>query len=72
MPNYRDISPANKAVMAQIQALGGFEVLDGLELAELPHSDEFCGFGGVFSVGHPEISAAMLDRKSGKIEASRL
>jgi L-lactate dehydrogenase complex protein LldE len=47
------------------------EKVQGLELVELPHSDECCGFGGVFSVEHPEISAAMLDRKIGNIEASR-
>jgi L-lactate dehydrogenase complex protein LldE len=41
------------------------------ELVELPGRDECCGFGGVFSVEHPEISAAMLARKIANIEASR-
>jgi L-lactate dehydrogenase complex protein LldE len=40
------------------------------EVVELPHKDECCGFGGVFSVKHPEISSAMLDRKIENIEAS--
>jgi L-lactate dehydrogenase complex protein LldE len=40
------------------------------ELVELPNSGECCGFGGVFSVEHPEISAAMLDRKIANLEAS--
>ncbi len=39
-----------------------------LELIELPHTEECCGFGGVFSVEHPEISAEMLKRKIGNIE----
>jgi L-lactate dehydrogenase complex protein LldE len=39
-----------------------------LELVELPHSDECCGFGGVFSVEHPEISAEMLKRKINNIK----
>lgn len=39
-----------------------------LELIELPHADECCGFGGVFSVEHPEISAEMLQRKIDNIE----
>lgn len=40
------------------------------ELVELPYSTECCGFGGVFSVEHPEISTAMLERKISNIEAS--
>lgn len=42
----------------------------GLEFVELPESDECCGFGGVFSVEHPRLSAAMLDRKIDCIEQS--
>jgi L-lactate dehydrogenase complex protein LldE len=41
-----------------------------LEIVDLPHADECCGFGGVFSVEHPEISTAMLARKIDHIEAS--
>lgn len=41
-----------------------------IELVDLPHSDECCGFGGVFSAEHPEISTAMLARKLANIEAS--
>ena len=40
------------------------------ELVELPYADECCGFGGVFSVKHAEISSAMLMRKIANIEAS--
>lgn len=40
------------------------------ELVELPEGEDCCGFGGVFSVEHPEISAAMLERKIHNIEAS--
>lgn len=39
------------------------------EFVELPHSQECCGFGGVFSVEHPEISTTMLKRKIENIEA---
>jgi L-lactate dehydrogenase complex protein LldE len=42
----------------------------GLELVEMPRSDECCGFGGAFSVKMPMISAAMGDVKAGNIEAS--
>lgn len=42
----------------------------GAEVVELPETNECCGFGGVFSVEHPEISAAMLERKIANLEAS--
>jgi len=42
----------------------------GAEVVELPSAEECCGFGGVFSVEHPEISAEMLRRKISNIENS--
>jgi L-lactate dehydrogenase complex protein LldE len=44
--------------------------LQGATLVELPHAEDCCGFGGVFSVEHPELSAEMLKRKLLNIEAS--
>jgi len=41
----------------------------GANVIELPHSDECCGFGGIFSVEHPEISAEMLKRKILNLES---
>ncbi len=35
----------------------------GIELVELPRSDECCGFGGTFAVKNPDVSAAMLADK---------
>ncbi|MFH2038464.1 MAG: (Fe-S)-binding protein [Chloroflexota bacterium] len=43
----------------------------GAELIELPHVDECCGFGGVFSVEHPELSAEMLKRKISNLETTQ-
>lgn len=43
----------------------------GAELVELPGAEECCGFGGVFSVEHPEISTAMLERKISGVERSK-
>ncbi len=40
------------------------------ELVELPGAQECCGFGGVFSVEQPEISAAMVDRKIANLEST--
>jgi L-lactate dehydrogenase complex protein LldE len=42
----------------------------GAEIVELPASDECCGFGGVFSVEHPELSAEMLKRKVSNLDTS--
>ncbi len=35
----------------------------GAQLVELPHAEECCGFGGIFSVVMPELSQEMLGRK---------
>jgi L-lactate dehydrogenase complex protein LldE len=35
----------------------------GLELIELPHYEECCGFGGTFAVKNADVSAAMLADK---------
>lgn len=37
--------------------------VQGAELIPLPKQEECCGFGGLFSIEHPEISKAMLERK---------
>ena len=40
------------------------------EFVELSNSTDCCGFGGFFSIEHPEISGAMMDRKIENIERS--
>jgi L-lactate dehydrogenase complex protein LldE len=42
----------------------------GLELVELPFSEECCGFGGTFATKFPMISAAMGDTKAGNIDST--
>lgn len=42
----------------------------GAELVAFADQDECCGFGGVFSVKMPEISASVMDRKLAAIAAS--
>ncbi|RJP47130.1 MAG: (Fe-S)-binding protein [Anaerolineaceae bacterium] len=42
----------------------------GAQIVELPHADECCGFGGIFSVTHPEVSKEMLVKKVENLEAS--
>lgn len=40
------------------------------KIVELPNAEECCGFGGVMSVEHPELSAEWLKRKISNLEAS--
>jgi L-lactate dehydrogenase complex protein LldE len=38
------------------------------EIIELPECEDCCGFGGIFSVEHPELSAEFLKRKISNFE----
>jgi L-lactate dehydrogenase complex protein LldE len=51
-----------RALLANVQ---------GAMLVDLPHAEECCGFGGIMSVEHPELSAEWLKRKIGNLEASQ-
>lgn len=42
----------------------------GIDRVELDGEDECCGFGGLFSVKAPEVSAAMMHTKIERIEAT--
>jgi L-lactate dehydrogenase complex protein LldE len=42
----------------------------GVEIVELPEREDCCGFGGVFSVEHPELSAEFLKRKISNLETT--
>lgn len=44
--------------------------VNGVTLTAVQDSDECCGFGGLFSLKHPDISGAMLDRKLANVAAS--
>jgi L-lactate dehydrogenase complex protein LldE len=44
--------------------------VEGLELVEMPSSEECCGFGGTFATKFGMISAAMGEIKSGNAESS--
>ena len=50
-----------RALLANVQ---------GSTLVELPQAEECCGFGGIMSVEHPELSAEWLKRKISNLEAS--
>lgn len=46
------------------------EAVGEANFVKLPGTEECCGFGGVFSVEHPEISGELLARKIANLEAS--
>jgi len=43
----------------------------GATLVELPQAEECCGFGGIMSVEHPELSAEWLKRKISNLEMTQ-
>jgi len=43
----------------------------GATLVELPEAESCCGFGGIFSVEHPELSAEWLKRKITNLETTQ-
>ena len=43
----------------------------GATLVELPNEQECCGFGGVMSAEHPELSAEWLKRKISNLETTQ-
>ena len=44
--------------------------VDGLELKEMKDSDVCCGFGGTFCIKYPDISNAIVQKKTKNIEAT--
>ena len=51
-----------RALLAQVQ---------GATIVELPEAEDCCGFGGIFSVAHPELSAEFLKRKISNLEKTQ-
>lgn len=58
----------NLGLRAQAETL--LDSVDGLERVELPGAEECCGFGGLFSVEMPEVSAAMMGTKLDNVARS--
>ena len=57
-----DIDRQPRALLAKVR---------NAQVVELPHADECCGFGGIFSMEHPELSAEWLERKIGNLEITQ-
>ena len=46
------------------------DAVDGVTRCELADAEECCGFGGLFAVEMPDVSAAMMNRKLNAVEQS--
>ena len=54
----------------QRQPLALLSAVRQAEIVTLPEGEDCCGFGGVFSIKHPELSAEMLNRKLANLQIS--
>jgi L-lactate dehydrogenase complex protein LldE len=57
-----NIDKQPRALLANVQ---------GATLVDLPNREDCCGFGGIFSMEHPELSAEWLKRKISNLEATQ-
>jgi len=53
-----------------VEPKGVLTAIDGVTLVDVAASDECCGFGGLFSIKHPDISGRILERKIDNLTAS--
>ena len=67
---YHDSCSGLRELNIKAQPRNLLRSIDGLELVELKDADVCCGFGGTFCVKYPDISNAIVEQKTGCIEAS--
>jgi L-lactate dehydrogenase complex protein LldE len=64
---YHDSCSGLRELGVQRQPRKLLQTVAGLELRELPEADVCCGFGGTFCVKYPDISNAIVEKKTAKI-----
>ncbi len=67
---YHDSCSGLRELGVQTQPRALLDTVEGLKLTEMADSDVCCGFGGTFCVKYPDISNAMVGRKTEAIVAS--
>lgn len=60
---YHDSCSALRLLGIRAQPRALLSGVEGLELCELDGAQECCGFGGLFCVAYPEVSAHIVDQK---------
>lgn len=61
---------ARREMNTHLSGRGLLQQLSNVELMQQDHEAECCGFGGAFSVRHPQISGAMVEDKCQSLEAT--
>jgi L-lactate dehydrogenase complex protein LldE len=64
---YHDSCSGLRELGIQAQPRKLLRSVEGLELTELPEADVCCGFGGTFCVKYPDISNAIVEKKTAAI-----
>jgi L-lactate dehydrogenase complex protein LldE len=67
MVTYHDGCHGRRELHSTGAALALLRAVRGLEYVELPEIEECCGFGGLFSIKYPELSASMGQAKVASI-----
>jgi L-lactate dehydrogenase complex protein LldE len=66
---YHDSCSGLRELGVRAQPRRLLKTVKGLKLTELPEADVCCGFGGTFCVKYPEISNAIVEKKTEAIAA---
>jgi L-lactate dehydrogenase complex protein LldE len=67
---YHDSCSGLRELGVQRQPRKLLKTVAGLQLIELPQADTCCGFGGTFCVKYPDISNAIVEKKTADIAAT--
>jgi L-lactate dehydrogenase complex protein LldE len=67
---YHDSCSGLRELGVQAQPRMLLKSVAGLELKEMADSDVCCGFGGTFCVKYPDVSNAIVEKKTGRIAES--
>jgi L-lactate dehydrogenase complex protein LldE len=67
---YHPSCHALRGIQVDRQPRALLQKVRGATLVELPSAEDCCGFGGIMSVEHPELSAEWLKRKISNLEAA--
>ena len=64
---YHDSCSGLRELGIQSQPRQLLKTVAGLDLKELPEADVCCGFGGTFCVKYPDVSNAIVEKKTARI-----
>lgn len=68
---YHDSCSGLRELGIKVQPRDLLASVDGLTLKEMPEAEICCGFGGTFSVKYPDISNAVVEKKTDSIKTTK-